>query len=136
MTSSLRFESPPLIPHCLQFSHRPCWFPPNMISANRDRFLICRHTASVYVGLANCCESSSKSIGPFWVWMISRRSWSQLALAQGSEVGCSGSGSSSDSSCVTTRIILMVGTALAGFPAPDEDAGFGFANDGFLFNAA
>ena len=49
----------------------------------------------------------------------------------GAEVGCSG-----DSACVSTLIILIVGTALVGFPAPDVDAGLGFANDGFLFKAA
>ena len=50
--------------------------------------------------------------------------------------GCSGSGSSSDSSGVTTRIILMVGTELEGLLVPEEDAGFGFAREGFRFRAA
>ena len=48
--------------------------------------------------------------------------------------GCSGSGSSSDSSGVTTRIILMVGTELEGLLVPEEDAGFGSARDGFLLS--
>ena len=49
---------------------------------------------------------------------------------------CSGSGSSSDSSGVTTRIILMVGTEPEGLVGPEEDTGFGSARDGFLFKAA
>ena len=54
----------------------------------------------------------------------------------GAEVGCSGSGSSSESACASTLVILIVGTALVGFPAPDVDAGLGLASDGFLFRAA
>ena len=52
------------------------------------------------------------------------------------EVGCSGSGSSSESACTSTLVILIVGTALVDFPAPDVDTGLGFAKDGFLFKAA
>ena len=51
-------------------------------------------------------------------------------------VSRSSSGSSSDSPCGITLIILMVGEVLTAFPVPDEDAGFGLANDGFLFRAA
>ena len=54
----------------------------------------------------------------------------------GTYVGFSGPGSSSESACTSTLIILIVGTAPVDFPAPDADAGLGFANDGFLFNAA
>ena len=50
--------------------------------------------------------------------------------------GCSGSGSSSDSSRVSTQIILMVGTELESLLVPEEDADFGSDRDEFLFNAA
>ena len=52
--------------------------------------------------------------------------------------GCSGSGSSSESACTSTLMILIVGsTCLFFFVSCSRcNAGRGFAHDGFLFKAA